>query len=66
MGSIVTFGLATNSSSADDIGMAYIIERNDRYYVVAYDGNDPRTGKDGDVGIPQGDAVRTPKRSRRD
>ena len=26
--------------------MAYIIERNDRYYVVAYDGNDPRTGKE--------------------
>ena len=26
--------------------MAYIIERNDRFYVVAYDGNDPRTGKE--------------------
>ena len=26
--------------------MAYIIERNDHFYVVAYDGNDPRTGKE--------------------
>ena len=26
--------------------MAYIIERNDRFYVVAYDGKDPRTGKE--------------------
>ena len=42
----LTFGLVPNSSLADDIGMAYIIERNDRYYVVAYDGNDPRTGKE--------------------
>ena len=43
---LMIFGLAPNSSSADDIGMAYIIERNDRHYVVAYDGNDPRTGKE--------------------
>lgn len=26
--------------------MAYIIERNDRFYVVAYDGVDPATGKE--------------------
>ncbi|HUF99610.1 MAG TPA: site-specific integrase [Ilumatobacter sp.] len=26
--------------------MAYIIERNDRFYVVAYDGNDPYTGRE--------------------
>jgi hypothetical protein len=26
--------------------MAYVIERNDRFYVVAYDGNDPRTGRE--------------------
>ena len=26
--------------------MAYIIERNDRFYVVAYDGNDPLTGRE--------------------
>ena len=26
--------------------MAYIVERNDRFYVVAYDGNDPRSGKE--------------------
>ncbi|MGE0306173.1 MAG: tyrosine-type recombinase/integrase [Acidimicrobiia bacterium] len=26
--------------------MAYIIERNDHFYVVAYDGSDPRTGKE--------------------
>lgn len=43
---IVIFGLAPNGSGVDDVGMAYIIERNDRFYVVAYDGNDPRTGKE--------------------
>ena len=26
--------------------MAYIIERNDRFHVVAYDGVDPATGKE--------------------
>jgi hypothetical protein len=26
--------------------MAYIIERKDRFYVVAYDGLDPLTGKE--------------------
>jgi integrase len=26
--------------------MAYIIERNERFYVVAYDGTDPRTGRE--------------------
>ncbi len=40
------FGFVPNRSSADDFGMAYIIERNTRFYVVAYDGNDPRTGKE--------------------
>ncbi len=43
---IVIFGLAPNGSGVDDVGMASIIERNDRFYVVAYDGNDPRTGKE--------------------
>ena len=27
--------------------MAYIIERNQRFYVVAYDGIDPLTGREG-------------------
>lgn len=44
-GNAVIFGLAPDRSSADDL-VAYIIERNDRFYVVAYDGNDPRTGKE--------------------
>ena len=40
------FGLAPNGSSADDIGMAYIVTRNSRFYVVAYDGIDPLTGRE--------------------
>ena len=40
------FGLIPNRSPADDLVMAYIIERSDRFYVVAYDGNDPRTGRE--------------------
>jgi integrase len=38
--------VGSDRSQADDVGMAYIIERNDHFYVVAYDGNDPRTGKE--------------------
>ena len=32
--------------TADDFGMAYIISRNNRFYVVAYDGVDPATGRE--------------------
>jgi integrase len=28
------------------VSMAYIIERNNRFYVVAYDGADPHTGRE--------------------
>ena len=40
----MTFGLVPHGSGADDPVMAYIIERNNRFYVVAYDGIDPLTG----------------------
>ena len=40
------FGLVPNSSVADDVGIAYIVTRNSRFYVVAYDGIDPLTGRD--------------------
>ena len=40
------FGLAPNGSVADDIRMAYIVTRNSRFYVVAYDGIDPLTGRE--------------------
>jgi hypothetical protein len=40
------FGLAPNQSRADQVGMAYIIERSARFYVVAYDGADPQTGRE--------------------
>ena len=40
------FGLVPNGSTADLSGMAYIIERNHRFYVVAYDGIDPLTGRE--------------------
>ena len=39
-------GLVPNGSSADDTRMAYIIERNARLYVVAYDGIDPLSGRE--------------------
>ena len=42
----MTFGLAPNGSSADDVGMAYIVTRNQRFYVVAYDGIDTLTGRE--------------------
>jgi len=42
----VIFGLTPNGSSADDIRMAYIVTRNSRFYVVAYDGIDPLTGRE--------------------
>ena len=40
------FGLAPKWSSADDTRMAYIISRSNRFYVVAYDGVDPATGRE--------------------
>jgi integrase len=40
------FGLVPNGSAADLSGMAYIIERKDRFYVVDYDGIDPLTGRE--------------------
>lgn len=43
--------------------MAYIIERNDHFYVVAYDGNDPRTERNDGVGIQPVEVERTPKQS---
>ena len=45
-GNAVIFGLAPKWSSADDTRMAYIISRNSRFYVVAYDGVDPATGRE--------------------
>ena len=42
----MTFGLAPNGSAADETRMAYIIERNTRFYVVAYDGIDPLSGRE--------------------
>ena len=39
-------GLVPNGSAADDAGMAYIVARNSRFYVVAYDGIDPLTGRE--------------------
>lgn len=40
------FGLAPNASNVSIIEMAYIISRNNRFYVVAYDGLDPATGRE--------------------
>ena len=40
------FGLAPNLSTVTIIEMAYIIFRNNRFYVVAYDGVDPATGRE--------------------
>lgn len=40
------FGLVPNGSTADQSGMAYIIERNHRFYVVDYDGIDPLTRRE--------------------
>jgi integrase len=42
----VIFGLVPNGSAADDIRMAHIVSRNSRFYVVAYDGIDPITGRE--------------------
>jgi integrase len=39
-------GFAPNRSGADHTVMAYIIQRNERFYVIAYDGIDPVTGKE--------------------
>ena len=39
-------GLAPNVSSADEVGMAYIVTRNSRFYVVAHDGIDALTGRE--------------------
>jgi hypothetical protein len=38
------FGLSSKSSRLR--GMSYIVQRRDRFYVVAYDGPDPLTGKE--------------------
>ena len=43
---LLIFGLVPKWSSADDTRMAYIISRNNRFYVVAYDGVDPATGRE--------------------
>jgi integrase len=40
------FGLVPNVSPADDGVMAYIVTRNNRFYVVGYDGIDPLTGRE--------------------
>jgi hypothetical protein len=32
--------------TAEEVGMAYIISRNSQFYVVVYDGIDPRTNKE--------------------
>ena len=45
-GAVDDLRVASERVIADDFGMAYIIERNERFYVVAYDGSDPRTGKE--------------------
>ena len=39
-------GFDPNRAGADHNGMAYIIERKNRFYVVAYDGIDPATGRE--------------------
>ena len=39
--------------------MTYIVQRKDRFYVVAYDGLDPLTGRNADDGIPS--ATTAPK-----
>lgn len=38
--------VCTEQVTADQVPMAYIIERNNRFYVVAYDGADPLTGRE--------------------
>jgi hypothetical protein len=45
--------------------MAYIIERNAHLYVVAYDGNDPRTGKEQRRWVQPVGIGQMPRRSRR-
>jgi len=40
----LTFGFTSNASMPD--ALAYIVQRKDRFYVVAYDGLDPLTGKE--------------------
>ncbi len=43
--------------------MAYIVQRNHRFYVVAYDGIDPLTGRIVAAGIPPVAAATMPRRS---
>ena len=38
--------LRVGSDVADDQPMTYIVQRQDRFYVVAYDGIDPLTGRE--------------------
>ena len=39
--------------------MSYIVQRQDRFYVVAYDGLDPLTGGNGDDGTPSATTARS-------
>ncbi len=43
--------------------MTYIVQRQDRFYVVAYDGLDPSAARSGDAGIPSAATAMKPKRS---
>lgn len=56
-------GLVPNGSCADHRDMTYIIERKTRFYVVAYDGINPATGRERRRWHPAGHSRLTPKRS---
>ncbi len=43
--------------------MTYIVQRKDRFYVVAYDGLDPLTGRNDGGGTQSDTTVTKPKRS---
>lgn len=45
----------------DAWGMTYIVQRKDRFYVVAYDGLDPLTGRERRRWHPVGQIVTTPR-----
>ena len=47
-------GVGPEQVTADEVGMAYIIQRNSQFYVVAYDGIDPRTNKERRLWHPAG------------
>jgi len=42
-------------------GMTYIVQRQDRFYVVAYDGRDPHTGGSGVAGTRSDLTATTPR-----